>query len=162
MQFENRSAAGIVIYDTQTKSYLMGKRADGQGWGFAAGKSESEDVNLLAAALRELKEELGVTLTDEQKSNVKFVQKILCQYNKIDRAGNNLGIRHIFSNTFYLEVCGRDALSFNEQDKDDEVTEIKWFTLDEICNNEIIFPPALIALNVCLNLTERQESNFDC
>lgn len=149
MEFEKRNAAGIVIYDTKTKSYLMGKRADGQGWGFAAGKSEMKDVDALATALRELKEELGITLTLEQKNRVKFVQKILCQYNKIDRSGNNLGIRHIFSNTFYLEVSGQDALSFNEQDRDDEVTEIRWLTMDDICSNELIFPPALIALNVC-------------
>lgn len=149
MELEKRTAAGIVIYDTVTESYLMGKRADGQGWGFAAGKSEPEDKDLLATALRELKEELGVILTDAQKKQVKFVKTILCQYNKIDRQGNDLGIRHIFSNTFYLEVTGRESLVFEEKFKDDEVTEIKWVTMDEICCGEVIFPPSLIALNVC-------------
>lgn len=149
MELETRTAAGIVIYDTETDSYLMGKRADGQGWGFAAGKSESADKDLLATALRELKEELGVILTDTQKKQVKFVKTILCQYNKIDRQGNDLGIKHIFSNTFYLEVTGRKSLFFEEKFKDDEVTEIKWLTMEEICGGEVIFPPSLIALNVC-------------
>lgn len=149
MELEKRTAAGIVIYDTVTEAYLMGKRADGQGWGFAAGKSEAEDKDLLATALRELKEELGVVLTDTQKKQVKFVKTILCQYNKIDRQGNDLGIKHIFSNTFYLEVTGREALVFEESLKDDEVTEIKWLTMDEICCGEVIFPSSLIALNVC-------------
>lgn len=57
---EARRAAGIIIYERKGQAFLMGLRADGQGWGFAAGKQEENDSNLMDTALRELKEELGV------------------------------------------------------------------------------------------------------
>lgn len=147
--FEKRTAAGIVVYDVLTQSYLMGNRADGQGWGFAAGKQEKSDVTIYQTAIRELKEEFGVVLTAEQEECIDFVKTILCQYDKIDREGKNLGTRHIFSNTYLLKVYGRDSIRFDESLKDDEATEVKWLSMAEICSEKVIFPPSLIALNVC-------------
>lgn len=147
--FEKRTAAGIVVYDVLTQSYLMGNRADGQGWGFAAGKQEKSDVTIYQTAIRELKEEFGVVLTVEQEECIDFVKTILCQYDKIDREGKNLGTRHIFSNTYLLKVYGRDSIRFDESLKDDEATEVKWLSMAEICSEKVIFPPSLIALNVC-------------
>lgn len=144
---EKKRAAGIIIYERQGKSFLMGLRADGQGWGFAAGKRERSDSSPMEAALRELREELGVVLSAPLRQQVRFHKTILCKYIRIDKQSHAVSRRTILSDIFYLEVDDKDAINFRTELMDGEVTAIRWLTLSELSSDINIFMPSLIALN---------------
>lgn len=144
---EAKRAAGIIIFAENTCRYLMGERADGQGWGFAAGKQEDKDADLKDTALRELQEEFGVVLDDKLKEKICFQKTILCQYDRIDRLTRKAERRSILSDIFYLAVADEKQLIINDALKDDEMLAVSWQSLKAIANELYIFPPSLIALN---------------
>lgn len=148
---EAKRAAGIIIYELQEQTFLMGLRADGQGWGFAAGKQEKSDRSLINTALRELKEELGVVLPQHLRKKVRFHKTILCKYNRIDKETHTSSRHTILSDIFYLEIENRCEINCNHAFMDGEVTDIRWFSLKDLIDNANIFMPSLIALNT-LNL----------
>lgn len=148
---ETRRAAGIIIYKRKGQAFLMGLRADGQGWGFAAGKQEENDSSLMDTALRELKEELGVELPQYLREKIRFHKTILCKYIRIDKETHIASKHTILSDIFYLEVEDRSEINCNTELLDGEVTAISWISLKELCDDINIFMPSLIALNT-LNL----------
>lgn len=157
---EARRAVGIIIFEGQSRSFLMGLRSDGQGWGFAAGKQEIGDVNLLDTALRELREEFGVMLSEIMQKQIRFHKTILCQYRHVDRYSKAVSRRTILSDIFYLEIDGKQQITIMPELMDKEMSTVRWFTLAELAGDIEIFMPSLIALNT-LNLDFKLLNNSD-
>jgi 8-oxo-dGTP pyrophosphatase MutT (NUDIX family) len=74
----NHTAAGVLIYNEEEKSILLGKRINHKWWGNLGGKSDinvaSPDKTLIETAIREtLEESLGlISLTQAQLSRAPF------------------------------------------------------------------------------------------
>ena len=115
---------GVVVFiSNQNHEVLLEKRSaeeefDANKWALLGGHVKAHE-SYKDAATREIKEELGV--------DVSKLELISIGREEIDLEKNN---SHIFH--FYCWKCNLDINTFTLQKE--EVTEVKWFNVDEVIN----------------------------
>lgn len=131
-----KKGAGIAITDLEGR-VLLGKRSDGQGWCLAGGKIEPGETSK-QAALRELKEEFGIELKNKTDvvSNGYFFGPAIIKGKK----------QTAISEVYIYQLDTNEKLNFG--DRTNEMTEIKWFTFNDILHEDNIFPITSSVLNL--------------
>ena len=104
---QTRRVYGCICISATNKILLVKGRQGEKKWSFPKGHRESYDISPLSCALRELKEETGLTLKQSFVGSKRF------------RAGEY----YIFFVPMELETQAEDKR---------EIEDTKWFTLDEM------------------------------
>ncbi|MBE5787635.1 MAG: NUDIX domain-containing protein [Clostridiales bacterium] len=127
--------AGVFIY--QDGQLLLQRRKDNGLWGDHGGSVElSEKVE--DAARRELKEETGLTALSLELMNTFSGPEFDYTYPNGDQ------VSMVIFSFLCRDFEGNVAL------QQEEVTELKWFSLDELPGDEEISPMTLPQLKACL------------
>lgn len=117
----------IVVYVINDKNQLLlqkraaSKKSSPNCWGSSCAGHVDVSETLEEAALRELSEELGITIKEEEL-------KILIYKKLVLRQNSNSNVR-----TWYYIKTDLDISDFTIQKE--ELSEIRWFSLDEVISN---------------------------
>lgn len=146
-----RTVYGAGIALMKDNKVLMGKRADGQGWCIPAGKFDSvKDRTLSDTAIREFTEETGIVL-DSQAVNTQHAQftHSFCPYNRIDKKTGKIKETVLAKSIVF--IVDSSYIVETDHDTDNEMLELKYFSLEDVFQLDKIFPPSLITLNYVFN-----------
>jgi 8-oxo-dGTP pyrophosphatase MutT (NUDIX family) len=106
---QTRRVYGCICISATNKVLLVKGRRGEKKWSFPKGHREARDESPLTCALRELKEETGLTLKESFTGSKKF------------RAGEY----YVFLLPNEYEPTPQDTC---------EIEDAKWFSLDEMCD----------------------------
>jgi len=133
-------AGSMIVYD-EKKGVLLQNRKDNGLWGYHGGAVElGESVE--AAAKRELFEETGLIATEFSLFEVYSGEDLYYKYSNGDEV-------FIIDLVF---VCTQFEGKLHEQNE--EVNELKWFSLDEVPSN--LSPPIVRPLTDFINHIEKE------
>lgn len=126
--FQNGASVIVINQDQQM---LMGLRSDNQCWGYAGGSIELGE-NLEEAAYRELEEEFDIKANGLKLFGVFSGKELYYKYPNGDEVYN---IDTVF-------IC--DDYQGTPKADGEEITELKWFDLDQLPEN--ISPPIVMII----------------
>ncbi|MCR4328509.1 MAG: NUDIX domain-containing protein [Patescibacteria group bacterium] len=125
-------------YITNGGKVLMHKRAENKknfpGFWIGPGGHVDEEEDVLGAAIREVKEEVGIALDPH---NIKL--KVIAFHHHIDR--NEVWVEYVFRATIPKEIAPKDS----------EEGVSQWIAIAEVLRMDNIFPPAKYHLDHILN-----------
>ena len=131
MTLPNFYNVGFIIYDELFKNILLVKGY--LGWGLPKGYFEEDDLNFLNTGIREVKEEIGLTIEKNNVLNASTSYSLL-RYNKKYKKyewGEKLKGFYFKNIVIFSTKINKDTV-FNI-DKN-EVKEILWIPIDKINN----------------------------
>ena len=132
---------GVALVSKKNE-VLLGLRSDGQGWGLAGGKIENNEMPF-EAAMRECAEEFGYVV--ENPDNLKFVGRFFAP--AIIKGEKQMVRSYIF-------MYKIPTMDIKLGERTTEMTELKWFSREEIMSEANLFPPTLVALNQVLKMLD--------
>lgn len=117
---KKNTRAGVIINNIKDNTVLL-IQSSGYKWGFPKGRQEKNET-VIETALRELKEETGIILTDEDISKSKYI-----------KINNNHFFLYKTKKTINFEEKYRENCIFND------VTGIGYFSLECLLKNKFIW-----------------------
>lgn len=156
MNIEPRLGACAVIYDVENNEVLMGRRSDLKQWSFAGGKTELVDNDiLLNTAVRELKEEFGVTLDFDNRlfSWHNLGPATVSAYRRVkhNNSPDTFELTLYQTNVFLFIVDNKSIIDkyTDSSCTDNEMLETKWVSLKNIFKDiDDMFPATMVVANM--------------
>lgn len=135
---QNPKGVGVVVI--QNNKVLLGKRTDSSEWGLAGGGIEKGETPK-EAAVRELFEEFGIV-----EDNLKYYGISYSPPNPFKPSDNQEGC----SVDFFVEYDKDKFIDVVVPER--EMTEFKWFSLDEVLSEATLYPSSRHSLELFLRV----------
>lgn len=132
---------GVALINKKNE-VLLGLRSDGQGWGLAGGKIESNEMPF-EAAMRKCADDFGYVV--ENPDDMKFVGRFFAP-------AIVSGEKQMVCSYIFMYKLPNTDIEFGERTP--KMTELKWFSREEIMAEANLFLPTLVALNQVLKLLD--------